>query len=160
MFALQGRGTVAIELAERAVAHAPGDLDATLALGLARQLAATAADRPDLALLEQARAAFRSVIESHPDLPAGFVGLGESYVGREGDVSEGIAALEHVRNRMPNQTPRLALAKLYLADGRTREARELLWTVRRWEGGKNAGEARELLEQLDREVSKDLFSDE
>ena len=158
VFALQERGAAAVALAERAAMKAPDDLDVRLALGLARQHLALDQDPIDEALLEEARDEYRAVMRSHPSLPAGFVELGNSYLEREGDVSEGIAAFEQVGILMPIETPTLSLAKLYLADGRRRQARELLWTVVRWTRGESEKkEARELLEQLDREEAQELF---
>ena len=63
-------------------------------------------------------------------------------------MSDGIAALEHVRERAPGLTPRLTLAKLYLAAERPGEARELLARVVRGSSANEAAQARALLEEM------------
>ena len=79
--------------------------------------------------IERSRRAFRRSIELDPDQVAAYAGLGRSYVvaPKLGDPSEGLAALETARERLPAD-PTIALdrAKLELTTGSVERARAIL----------------------------------
>jgi tetratricopeptide (TPR) repeat protein len=153
----QGRTGRARELVADALAAAPDSLSIQLAFG--RITASAAKQPPDAAALQEARGVFRSIIERNPSHPAAYIALAESHLDAAGEVDEGIAALEHLAAQTPALVPGLLLAKLYRAAGRRADARRQLRMVVRWAGGKQADEARELLNELARDEI-DEFDDD
>ena len=128
----------------------PSDLTILLARAEIEWTRALESDPVDIPLLESARASYRKAIEVAPSIPAGYVGLGRTYVDRDEDPSPGIEALEKARGLAPMwQSGLLALGKLYVAAGNDRRAYSVLMHVLRWGVDDPAAtEARELLVEL------------
>jgi tetratricopeptide (TPR) repeat protein len=140
--------------AARALAVAPGDgrvqalaaeIEATRARRLAEAGDAAAAEEARRA----ARAAFLRATELAPGDPVAWAGVGASFVGAEGELGPGIAALERsLELGAWAAGPNLDLARLYAAAGQRERARERLEAVARMDEGRAGERAAELLAEL------------
>ena len=156
--ALQGALDSAAANAARALAVAPddaqvqalaGEVDAARARSLADDGDADGAAAARLA----SRAAFVRATALAPEDPVAWAGLGASWLGSDGDLAPGIAALERARELGAwSAPPTLALAQLYLASGQRGLARVRLEEVVRRGEGASAEAAEELLAGLDAEA--------
>lgn len=80
--------------------------------------------------LEKVRDLLQRTIERRPDFAEAYVDLGATYVGAEGTVDAGIAALEKARSLLPSRMDVVAnLAALYLQKGDREQAGNLVENV-------------------------------
>jgi len=158
VYAKQGRLGSARKLAEQAAVSKSAEALYTLAW--VRELVARDADEEDPTKMERARQSFRELIAKYPELPAGYNGLGRTFVDGKTDSVEGIQAFETLRETAPALVDGFALAKLYAAANRRRDAREALWRLRRWHGTRGRERAQKLLDEMERRDLADLFGED
>ena len=103
-------------------------------------------------LLMRARELYLRSTQLAPDAPAGWAGLGETYLRAE-DSTPGIAALERARSHLRHARVATLLGELHLRAGHTERARELLEEVIFWSHGSPwIHDAKRLLRQLEEDA--------
>ena len=141
-------------LIERALARQPESFEVRMREGQVFTLQALAqrqADEPAAAATARARRAFRRATRIAPDAPAGWIGLGRTWLLTDEPPAEGIAALERGLTQItPPPDVEFALAQLLIRAGNTQQARRRLENTLRWSRSDELSKtARRALEALD-----------
>jgi tetratricopeptide (TPR) repeat protein len=142
----------------RALALAPASHEVHLDFASHLQLRVEADGDTSGDRIARARQHCHRAIELAPEIPEGYALLGATFLTAEGDLGEGIEALERAKELLPSHPGlQLWLATLYLRRGDDRRAAELARRVLAWAGEQPAlqAPARALLREIERSRNRE-----